>query len=254
MAGYPPIVQVNVSVTEAPTPSALQATGAMLSQGGTNTSPGTRTLLTQASSLTTALAGSKPVTGIVQTAGLATATTTTPHGFTVDDTLYITIAGATPAAYNGTFLCTVTTTTAFTYAVPSGTTSPATGTIVYTLEDVAELQAMVNTFFAQGGSTGVYVLELGAEGGDRDDGLDAGLCGIRRPWRGVGPGHAGAEPVCIGRRSRDRVQPRGRMARHAELCAIVQQPRHAVQLLIHFRCDPIPDRWEFGSPGDSGGG
>jgi hypothetical protein len=157
----PAIVTVNVQLNEAPTPSILQGTGALLSQGGTNTSPGTRTLLTQPSSLTPFLSGSKALTGIVQTSGLATATTTSPHGFMVNDTLEITISGAVQAAYNGTFLCTVTTTTAFTFAVPTGTTSPATGTIVYTLEDVAELLAMTTSFFGQGGNTAVYVLELG---------------------------------------------------------------------------------------------
>jgi hypothetical protein len=163
------IVTVNVSLTQAPTPSTLQGTGALLSQGATNTSPGTKTLLTQMSDLTPILTGTKAITSIAQTGGVATATTTQAHGFTVGDTLWLTISGASPAAYSGNFLCTVTTTTAFTYAVPSGTTTPATGTIVYTPEDVAELVAMATTFFAQGSNTGVYVLELGA--GNASDGV-----------------------------------------------------------------------------------
>jgi hypothetical protein len=167
----PSIVTVNVSVTEAPTPNTLLGTGAMISQGATNTSPGTKTLLTQPSSLTPILGGSKTLATLTQATGLATATATLAHGFTVGDTLEITIAGATPVAYNGTFLCTVTTTTAFTYAVPSGTASSATGSPAYTVEDVAELSAMVNTFFSQGGNTAVYVLELGA--GSASDGVAA---------------------------------------------------------------------------------
>lgn len=164
------IVVVNVSQQVAATPSTLQRTGAMLSQGATNTSPGTKSLLTQPSSLTPLLSGSHAITSITQTTGTATATTTSPHGFTVSDTIELTIAGSTIAAYNGTFLCTITGASAFTYAVPSGTTSPATGASVYTVEDVAELLAQVTTFFAQGTNTPVYVLELGA--GSPTDGVN----------------------------------------------------------------------------------
>ena len=157
----PSIVTVNVTTTQAPTPNTLQQMAAFVSQGATNTTPGTYTLLTSLSSLTPIINGSKAVTSIAQTAGTATVTTTSAHGFTSGDTLYITIAGATPAAYNGTFLCTVTGTSTFTYAVPSGTSSPASGTIVYTVEDVAELNQMATTWFAQGSNAAVYVLELG---------------------------------------------------------------------------------------------
>jgi hypothetical protein len=157
----PAIVQVNVQLTIAPAPDTLQATGAILTQGGTNTSPGTLTLLTQPSSLTNYLTAAKAVTSISQTTGTATVTCTTAHGIAVGSTLLITIAGASPAAYNGTFLCTVTTGTAFTYSVPSGTTTPATGTITYLLQSSTELYQAVTTFFAQNFNTSVYVLELG---------------------------------------------------------------------------------------------
>lgn len=163
------IVLLNVSQQVAPTPSILQSTGALISQGATNTSPGTSTLLTQLSDLTPHLTGSKAITGISQAAGLATVVCTAAHGFSVGDTLDLTIAGASPVAYNGTFLCTVTTTTQFTFAVPSGTSSPATGTIVYTPEDVSELLAMATTFFAQGVIQSVYILELGP--GNPNDGV-----------------------------------------------------------------------------------
>ena len=163
------IVQVNVSLTQAPAPSTLQRTGAFISQGATNTSPGTKSLLTQLADLTPLLVGAKAISGITQTGGLATATAASPHGFTISDTFDLTIAGSTIAAYNGTFLATITSTTQFTYAVPSATASPATGTIVYTPEDVAELLAMATSFFAQGSAISVYVLELGA--GNPTDGV-----------------------------------------------------------------------------------
>lgn len=160
----PAIVNVNVTLTQAPTPNTLQGAGAFISQGATNTAPGTRTLLTSLSSLAPNLAGNKAVTSIAQASGVATVTTTAAHGFSTGDTIWLTISGASPAAYDGNFLCTITTATAFTYAVPSGTTTPATGTIVYTEEDVAELNAMNTTFFAQSSSKAVWVLELGPGG------------------------------------------------------------------------------------------
>lgn len=163
------IVQVAVSQQIASAPNTLQRTGSFVSQGGTLNSPGTKSLLTQLSDLTPLLNGSKALTSISQTAGLATGTATSMHGFAIGDTLLLTIAGAAQAAYNGVQLVTVTTTTAFTFAVPSGTTSPATGTLIYTVEDVSELLAMATTFFARGQSTSVYVLECGA--GNANDGV-----------------------------------------------------------------------------------
>jgi hypothetical protein len=169
--GYPPITRVNVSIQQGPTPSTYQRTGALISQGATTLTPGTYSLLVLLSSLTPLLKGAAAITSLTQSSGTATANCTAAHGITIGDTIQLTIMGAAQTAYNGTFLCTATTTTAFTYAVPSGTTSPATGTITYTAEDAAELVAMATTFFAQGGSTSVYVLELGV--GNATDGIAA---------------------------------------------------------------------------------
>lgn len=165
------IVQVNVTQTVAPAPATLQQSGALVSQGGTYTSPFTASLLTQLSDLTLLLHGSAAIASISQTAGLATALASVAHGLTIGDTLLLTIAGAAPAAYNGSQLCTVISTTEFTFAVPSATSSPATGTIVYTSSDVAELLAMATTFFANGSGQAVYVLELGP--GNATDGVTA---------------------------------------------------------------------------------
>jgi hypothetical protein len=52
-----PIVSVAVSVQIAPSPSTLQKQGAFISQGSTNTSPGTMSLLTQYSGLASLLKG-----------------------------------------------------------------------------------------------------------------------------------------------------------------------------------------------------
>jgi hypothetical protein len=157
----PAIVTVNVSVTEAPSPDTLQQTGAMLSQGGTNTSPGTKTLLTNSASLTPFLTVAKAVTSIAQSAGVATVTTTAPHGFPTNDVIHIVIAGANQSAYNGGFFCTITGASTFTFLVPSGTTTPATGTITYIPGSAVAITEMNNTFWAQGSNTPAYVLELG---------------------------------------------------------------------------------------------
>ena len=164
----PNIVTVNVSQIIAAAPSKLQQTGAFISQGGTNTAPGTMTLLTGLNSLTPVLNGAKAITTITWAGAVATVTTAAPHGFTIGDTLLISIANALPTAYNGTFTATVTGASVFTYplAINPGGTSFAG---VYTPEDVAELYAMATTFFAQGNATPVYVFECGP--GNAADGV-----------------------------------------------------------------------------------
>lgn len=64
---------------------------------------------------------------LTQAAGLATATSLTPHGRTTGQ--WVTIAGAAQPAYNGVFQITVTGPNTFTFAVLPAAVSPATGTI-----------------------------------------------------------------------------------------------------------------------------
>lgn len=154
------IVTTDVSQIVAPTPNKLQKTGALISQGATNTAAGTKTLLTAPTDLTAILAGVLALSSLAWSGGIVTATTAAPHGYTNGETPTLTIAGATPAAYNGTYVCTITGASTFTYALvsdPGVESVPGT----YTPEDVAELSAMVGTFFKQGSQQGVYVLELG---------------------------------------------------------------------------------------------
>ena len=168
----PAIVTVNTSVTSAPSPSKLQGTGAAISQGATNTTPGTLTFLSSVASLTPILNGAQAVSTLTKSGQTVTVTTTNPHGFTIGDSLYLTIAGSIPLTgpnnVNGSFLCTITGTSTFTYITKSSNTS-FTGTITYTVEDVAELLSMATTFFSQSGNIGFYVLELGP--GNPSDGV-----------------------------------------------------------------------------------
>lgn len=158
----PNIVTVNVSLQQAPLPNNLQQSGALISQGGTTLSPGTISAYQPTlASLLSLLASPKAMSGFTWTTNVATGTTASPHGYTVSDQVWLTIAGVTPAAYNGTFLCTITGASTFTYALATnpGGASSVPGT--YAPIGINELTQMATTFFAQGTAVGVYVLELG---------------------------------------------------------------------------------------------
>lgn len=164
------IVTVNVSQQSAGAPSTLQRTGAFVSQGATTTAPGTLTLLAVDSDLADILQGALALTSLAWSGSVVTAATAAPHGIPNGDVVPLTIAGSTPSGYNGTFQCTSTGASAFTYplvANPGAETVPG----VYTPEDVAELVGMNADFFAQGSQLSVYVLELGD--GDADTGITA---------------------------------------------------------------------------------
>lgn len=166
----PSIVQVNVNLQIAPTPATLQQTGAIISQGGTNGSPWSTPLLQQASDLTSLLTVAKAITSLAYSTGVVTATTTQPHGFTIGDNVPLTVAGAAPGGYNGTYLVTITGASTFTYPVtsdPGSSTAPGT----YIPANTANLLAAVTTYFAQGNKRAIYILELGP--GDANDGIAA---------------------------------------------------------------------------------
>ena len=76
----------------------------------------------------TELYGPSAVTSITSATTTATVTTTAPHGLSTG--AIVTIAGATPAAYNGKYTITVTGASTFTYTFAGGT-SPATGSITF---------------------------------------------------------------------------------------------------------------------------
>jgi len=114
---------------------------------------------------------------VTQAAGTATVTLTT-HGLSTDDIVLIT--GATPTDYNGITRITVTGTSTFTYlkadgvAIPTGTVSPATGTITVEWLTVGYAgqttysQIMANiepggegaSFFIEDGGAGANVFNL----------------------------------------------------------------------------------------------
>lgn len=156
------IVTVNVTQTIAPAPSTLQRTGAIISQGGTNTNDGTMTLLTSAQSLAPILETPQAITSMTWNTNVVTVTTTDPHGYPNGKTIDLTISGVLPAAYNGTYACTITGASTFTYAkTPDPGAVTQQGEVV--AASAAELSAQVQKFFAQGSGVSVYVLELGPD-------------------------------------------------------------------------------------------
>jgi hypothetical protein len=77
------------------------------------------------------------VTSLVQSGGTATATTASAHNLSTGQK--VRIKGASPNEYNRIKTITVTGTTTFTYAIQSGVSSPATGTITCTAVFIDEL-------------------------------------------------------------------------------------------------------------------
>jgi hypothetical protein len=106
------------------------------------------------------------LTSLTQTGGVATATM--PSAATLTTGASVTIAGATPAAFNGTKVITVVDSTHFTFTIAGGTTSPATGTITYNdlygspenqgIDPVAGVTAKIFAFneAVRAGITGVH--------------------------------------------------------------------------------------------------
>ena len=156
------IVIVNETIQGAPTPNRLQSRGAIISQGATNLAAGSFALLTQTADLTALLASPLSLSSLAWSAGTVTATAAAAiPGLVTGDTFITKIAGATPSGYNGTFLATVASSTTFTYALannPGSESVPGT----YTPPNQGELLAMAGSFYGQGASQAVYVLELGA--------------------------------------------------------------------------------------------
>lgn len=154
------IVVVNTTVTSAPAPDTRQKTGAFISQGGTTKAAQTLTLLTSLADLTAILAAAKTLNTLSWSGNVVTGTTVSPHGWTNGDVVLATIAGASPAGYNGTFSITITGANTFTYPLtPNPGSETVPGTV--TLWSESEVLQMGTTYFSQNSYQAVYVLELG---------------------------------------------------------------------------------------------
>lgn len=74
------------------------------------------------------------ISGITATGSVATATTSTAHGLQTG--AIVTVSGATPSAYNGTYAITVLTATTFSYTTSVAPGGPATVVGAYTAQSV----------------------------------------------------------------------------------------------------------------------
>lgn len=158
----PTIVTVNTTVTQAPSVSQLQQSGAIVSAGGTTLTTDHYQYCGTLAQVEAILAAPLALTSLSWASNTVTATAAANLALTTGETFTTTIAGAVPAAYNGTYLATVTGVNTFTYTLatdPGLETAPGT----YLPSDAAFIMDAATTFFAQGGSVGLYVLELGAQ-------------------------------------------------------------------------------------------
>jgi hypothetical protein len=167
----PSIVITNVSQTVAPAPILLQQTGAIPSQGGTTAPANSLLLITQPADLTANLAAPLAITSLSWSGGVVTATAAAAiAGRTAGDKFRTTVANALPVGYNGLFEVTVTGANTFTYPLavnPGAETTPGT----YTPAGQGELVAQITSFFAQGATVAVYILELGPNNGATGPGV-----------------------------------------------------------------------------------
>jgi hypothetical protein len=86
-----------------------------------------------------------PLTAITWAAGSVTATTGAPHGFGIGGTRQLTITGVAPAGYNGTFACTITTPTQFSYPVAA---NPGPTTVSGSYADANDVRLTVSPGYA----------------------------------------------------------------------------------------------------------
>ncbi|WP_237929975.1 DUF3383 domain-containing protein [Buttiauxella sp. S19-1] len=163
------IVTVNVSQTIGATPSNLQQMSAIISTGATLLDTGTPVLITQDSEINDLVQNAISSLSAESSSYGADFTMTLVNGDAIDrqpgSEIDVTISDCSPASWNGSFTATVSLNGELTWTV-SGSDLDGTPTTLgtCTLEGSDDLVTAVNTFFAQGNSVGVYVLELGYNG------------------------------------------------------------------------------------------
>ncbi|AHE73405.1 hypothetical protein M942_22580 [Enterobacter ludwigii] len=154
------IVNINISVTSPPKPTNLLKSGALVSTGGTTLMPGSLQLLTSKDDLKNVAASAAIISAIAWATDTVTVTLSEAQDWQSGESVPVIVSGVTPAAYNGAVTATVTSTTEFTYPL-SGDPGAATTLGTMTTVAAAELRQMNTTYWAQGSSRAVYVLELG---------------------------------------------------------------------------------------------
>jgi hypothetical protein len=184
-----------------PDPPAFGADGTddvWLGGGGGTEAPAEMTLQSVQGDYVTAWFAPAPVTSITSSGTTATVTTAAPHGLATGAVLHAKIVGATPSAYNGTFSVTVTGPSTFTYVVPSGTSSPATGAMTYQADVyVAKNWKLRRSRTSETGADGtVYSLLFSGDTGGPAAGPDANnVLRLKTGTSGPGSGLVETEAV-----------------------------------------------------------
>jgi hypothetical protein len=161
-----PIVTVQVTQQVAPSPSILQQTGAFISQGGTVLAAGSYALLQTFEDLTEILPPTPlPLLNVAWTSAyggqVTAALDTVTLGIPVGTFFTAIVRGVAPSQYNGAFKAQAISASSFTYFLPGADPGPMVTPGTVDNPPSAELTTMATTFFSQGNSRSVYVLELG---------------------------------------------------------------------------------------------
>lgn len=88
---------------------------------------------------------SLPLSELTWAAGTVTATAAAPHGLKFGDTVQLTIMDAAPSSYNGTFACTITSATQFTYPLAA---NPGAATSRGSYADATDVRLTVSPGYA----------------------------------------------------------------------------------------------------------
>jgi hypothetical protein len=104
----------------------------------------------------------KQISSITFATTTATLTTATAHGLTTGATVIVYLAF--PAVYNGTFVVTVTSTTAFTYTLPSTPASVATTLGAYSTNINSDFTGAIDDRWTGGALNGVLILNSPTDG------------------------------------------------------------------------------------------
>lgn len=160
------IVTVNVSQTIGAKPSNLQQMSAVISNGATLQKPGVPVLITQNSEITDLVQNKIQTLSAEATSYGSDFTLHLPAMLKIDrdagSEIDIVVAGCSPSSWNGKFTAKLTLPGTLKWSITGKTLDgkPTTlGTV--SLAGSSELVTAVNTFFAQGNSVGMYLLELG---------------------------------------------------------------------------------------------
>jgi hypothetical protein len=179
------IVTVNVSTVIAPTPNTYQQTGCFVSYGATQLQTQEVALLTQRQDLDDVLYPEVVIQSLTWNNGIVTCTIVGGGPtWTAGDQPLINIQGCVPDGYNGVGLVgEVIDATSFTYASAALATDPGPATTMGTVQPAGatELGQMATTFFAQGNSISVWVLELGPQA------QPSAQASLLETWLGINP-------------------------------------------------------------------